>query len=77
MTTTKRNETAAAVYFGKSSPSDITPEQIQALIQEAHRLRSRYIGGAIVRFFRTLASVFRRPGRMTRVPHHGMHAHMH
>jgi len=77
MKTTKHTTSTPTVYDGRTRPSEISPEQVQALIREAHRQRAEYIGKGLVRFFRTVASVFRRPGRIIDGSHGRLQPHAH
>jgi len=69
MKTARRNAAHTAAAGGRPSPSEISPEQVQALIREARRRRSEYIGRGLVRLFRALASVFRLGRRNISGPH--------
>ena len=77
MKTTKYEASTPTVYDGRLRPSEISPEQVQALIREAHRQRSEYVSKGLVRFFRTVASVFRRPGRIIDGSHGRLQPHAH
>jgi len=77
MKTMKHEASTPTVYDGRLCPSEISPEQVQALIREAHRQRSEVIGKGLVHFFRTLASVFRRPGRIIDGSHGRLQPHAH
>jgi len=77
MKTTKHEASTPTIYDGRLRPSEISPEQVQALIRETHRQRAEYIGNGLVGFFRTLASVFRRPGRIIEGSHGRLQPHAH
>jgi hypothetical protein len=47
--------------------SDLSPEQVNEIIARAHRMRSAYLTRTGRQFFRNLASVWRRPGRLAPV----------
>ena len=61
-----RNQTpASADLLSAPRISDVSWDEVQRHVRKAHALRSLYLAAWLKRTWRTWASVFRRPGRLS------------